>query len=531
MAEPETKAQGNEDSQTGLLHHEHPPLETAAPGQRGEADPADDYHPDTHHADKNPTLEQIEVAASESHHGLIRERGPRIGREEEAKLALEHTLITPATAWTLVVFFLLTIFSVPILQHVVEIRRNLAERRAAAAEGQKAEGKVLPDIYDAFQELPSWDQVRSVSTPQEAWSLIPSAARFNEHETALQDNSVIVQWTLPRAQTVLARIGVGNEQAYLGRDGWLMYRPDVDYLTSRGFLDPALMTVRQRAGDTDTAAVQPDPVRAIVDFKEQLGARGITLIVMPAPTKSMIHPEKMSSRYTTGHGLLQNPSFPQFRQAMEGAGVKLFDVAPRLVAEKHRTDQAQYLETDTHWTPSAMELAARELANFIRSEVKLPQQESPGYTRSEQEIANLGDVAEMLKLPANQTLFKKQRVRIHPVKTPDGELWYPDRDADILLLGDSFSNIFSLGGMNWGEAAGFAEQLSYEMQRPLDTIINNAGGSHVTRQQLVRDLARGKDRLKGKKLVIWEFAMRDLLSGDWKLLKLPSGKRKQTFVE
>ena len=81
--------------------------------------------------------------------------------------------------------------------------------------------------------------------------------------------------------------------------------------------------------------------------------------------------------------------------------------------------------------------------------------------------------------------------------------------------------------MNWGEAAGFGEQLSFYLQRPFDAIINNAGGSYVTRQQLVRDLARGKNRLRGKRLVIWQFAMRDLLSGDWKLLDLPDVKKKK----
>jgi alginate O-acetyltransferase complex protein AlgJ len=132
----------------------------------------------------------------------------------------------------------------------------------------------------------------------------------------------------------------------------------------------------------------------------------------------------------------------------------------------------------------------------------------------------------MLKLPAQQALYKKQQVTIQQVQTPDGEAVYPTRDADILLLGDSFSNIYSFGGMNWGEAAGFAEQLSYYLQRPFDAIINNAGGSYVTRQQLARDMARGKDRLRGKRLVIWQFAMRDLLSGDWKLLDLPDVKKK-----
>jgi hypothetical protein len=87
-----------------------------------------------------------------------------------------------------------------------------------------------------------------------------------------------------------------------------MYAPDVEYVTSRGFLDPALQQVRKRSGGEDTASVQPDPVKTIVRFKQQLAARGIELIVVPAPLKPMIHAEKMSRRYALGHPLLQNAS-------------------------------------------------------------------------------------------------------------------------------------------------------------------------------------------------------------------------------
>jgi alginate O-acetyltransferase complex protein AlgJ len=38
---------------------------------------------------------------------------------------------------------------------------------------------------------------------------------------------------------------------------------------------------------------------------------------------------------------------------------------------------------------------------------------------------------------------------------------------------------------------------------------------------LAKDLARGRDRLAGKKLVIWQFAARELSFGDWKLIDLP----------
>ncbi len=49
---------------------------------------------------------------------------------------------------------------------------------------------------------------------------------------------------------------------------------------------------------------------------------------------------------------------------------------------------------------------------------------------------------------------------------------------------------------------------------------------------LARDLSRGHDRLKNKKLVIWEFAARELAFGDWKLLdlKLHESPAAQFFV-
>ncbi len=452
----------------------------------------------------------------------------KIGREEEAKLALENTRISRPVAWMLTIGFLLTIGSVPLIQHALEIHKNLAARRAETARGEAPQTPLAPKFTNVVQELPSMEQLQAAKNPRQAWELIPSASQFKAHEDALQDDSFVVQWTLPRLQNLLVGVGVGNEQAYCGRTlgghRWLHYRPDVDYVTSRGFLDPALLLVRQRSGEG--GEVQPDPVRAIVDFERQLARRGIDLIVMPTPVKTMMHPEALSSRYSPAQGVLQNPSYSQFRERLRQNGVKVFDVSDALWQEMRRTGKSQYLQTDTHWTPPAMELSARQLGQFIEKRVKLPSQEPVVYTRTSREVTNRGDIDEMLRLPPQQTWFGMQRVRIHPVSTEDGELWYPSRAADILLLGDSFSNIYSLEGMNWGEGAGLAEQLSFVLQRPVDSITNNAGGSHVTRERLAKELARGKNRLRGKRLVIWQFAMRDLLIGDWKILELPSPKQR-----
>ncbi len=74
--------------------------------------------------------------------------------------------------------------------------------------------------------------------------------------------------------------------------------------------------------------------------------------------------------------------------------------------------------------------------------------------------------------------------------------------------------------MNWGCAAGLAEQLSCALNRPVDTILRNDDGAYATREMLSRELAQGEDRLAGKKVVVWQFAVRELAVGDWKLLDM-----------
>ena len=129
----------------------------------------------------------------------------------------------------------------------------------------------------------------------------------------------------------------------------------------------------------------------------------------------------------------------------------------------------------------------------------------------------------MLKLPESARAYPPQTVTIHEV-TADDTPWRPSKEAPILLLGDSFSNIFSLSALGWGESAGLAEHLSHALGRPLDCILRNSDAAFATREILSHELARGRDRLAGKKLVIWEFAARELAFGDWKMLSIKLGQ-------
>ena len=50
----------------------------------------------------------------------------------------------------------------------------------------------------------------------------------------------------------------------------------------------------------------------------------------------------------------------------------------------------------------------------------------------------------------------------------------------------------------------------------MDTLAINDNGSYATRAALAAGIRRGRDRLSGKKVVIYAFASRELALGDWR---------------
>ncbi len=441
-------------------------------------------------------------------------------REEEAELSLKHTRVTTGVAVLLIVIFLLTISTYAVVQNAADI-----SAARALQQGDTVDRKIF-QFYDVFKLLPTTSRAPADSHGfWRWWGSLATVKEITAFEKGLDENSVINSRLRPVTQSFLtSRLGAGNEQAYIGKDGWLFYRPEVEYLTNAPFLDPAFLRTRQRGAD----AVQPDPLPAIISFQRQLAERGITLLVLPVPSKVMLYPDHLSRRFSPLSPALQNPSYPAFVAALRDHGIPVCDLTATFAAARDDFSTAEYLKTDTHWTPETMELAARTVADEITTRGWVAPVADAGYSRAMAQITALGDIADMFKLPANQRIFPSETIITHPVLQADGTPWRAQAQADVLLLGDSYSNIYSLEGMRWGEHAGFAEQLSYAMQRPVDVIARNAGGSYASREALRTALLRGDDRLAGKRVVIYEFAMRDLTMGDWKLLDLPAVPKQTT---
>ena len=113
-----------------------------------------------------------------------------------------------------------------------------------------------------------------------------------------------------------------------------------------------------------------------------------------------------------------------------------------------------------------METVAELIGGVIRNQGRLAATADPGYRVERLEVRNTGDIARMLDLPEDATLFPPEVVWLRRILNKDDSLWRSSQDADVLVLGDSFSNIYTLESMGWGTSAGFVEQLSYVLRRP-----------------------------------------------------------------
>ena len=331
-------------------------------------------------------------------------------------------------------------------------------------------------------------------------------------ETALEDSSALADVIRPPALDALLRLGgAGSEEAYMGRDEWVFYRPDVDSLVMRQ--------------EKSNAAAQ-----GIVDFAAQLAARGVRLVVVPIPGKATIHPEKLSTGKTVFENPVASPIVADLadkvgeawkqRKAKDGTLAPIaIDATSRIWERKLETGEDQFLKTDSHWTPGAMTSIAKSVAEeVLATGIPVAPEE---LVAEGKEISSVGDTALMLELPASSPLRKAQSMTIEQIKTRDGNPWRANRVSPVLVLGDSYSNIYSADGLGWGGGAGFAEQLSLQLNHRVDKLARNDAGAKSAREMLAAEALQNPGWLEGKKVVVWLMAAREFARGDWSSVQLP----------
>jgi len=305
-------------------------------------------------------------------------------------------------------------------------------------------------------------------------------------------------------QWLTRRLGVGNRRVLAARDGWLYLRPSVEALTGYGPLRPEPEGVIR---DPDLPPWR-NGADAVVSFARQLEERGIRLTLVPVPVKVMIHPHPVNG---CGEPVV-HPDYLSLLVRFRENGVETIDLVP-LLDEVNRTDPA-FLRQDTHWTPVAMEKAAAHVAARIGRRpggLEVNRVFLAGQSR--------GDLVGMLDLPRPEAIFPEEKTTLtRLLDRRTGRPLESDPDSPVVLLGDSFVNIYEDPGLGFGQAAGeegasrigagFASHLAAALGLRLHVIAINGEGATGVRREFA---ALSAESLERKEHVIWVIASRDLL--------------------
>lgn len=368
-----------------------------------------------------------------------------------------------------------TIFNVFVLAS--EVAAAGGDATEAPAIGTAAAASDAPLVGGDWQaELERW------GGSYEAWARSLSRLRLDLREM-LQD--------VPAGSTGLA-----------ARDGWLFFRGDLMYLLS---------------GDLREQPEGKDPWPAVIDFHQQLQARGVDLLLVIIPTKAEIYPEKLSDHAPGSDGPPVAPYCRKLMAELSAAGVEVLDLHSPFMAQRDLDPEPLYMPQDTHWTPRGLRLAAALISRRVK---QYPWYAETGATpdrfglRPASSI-RIGDIVGML--PESERVgYRPMQLAAEQVLDADGSLYVDDPQSPIVMLGDSFTGVFHFEDC---KHAGLSAHVARDVGLPVDLIMAQGSGPRI-RGQLAR---RGEDCLSGKRLVVWTMVSRDLHNywANWDLVRLP----------
>ncbi|HMM36143.1 MAG TPA: hypothetical protein PKA62_15600 [Thermoanaerobaculia bacterium] len=427
--------------------------------------------------------------------------------EADSLQDLLGTRVGRLSAWLLTAPFLFVLFAVPLLQLVRPGSRTAAEQ-PSAPRGSHPAGTFVSRLL----------------------AKVPKAEALRAIESRLENESLLRGAVQRRAQSFLTGVlRAGNSKVVVGSGGWLYYQPGLDFVAGPAITDPdALRRRRKKMVDRELETEpSPDPRPALFRLHADLASRGIRLVVFPVPDKVSMEPQQLGPRFAGAASDFRpsNRGSATFLDDLRREGIEVFTLDPASVGEPGE----RYLRADTHWTPRLMERTARDLAALLRARGSLspPIAPAPWRVREESRTGG-GDLLGMLRLPSDQAIFAPQSVVARVVTNADGSSWEPSAGSEVLLVGDSFTNVYSDPSLGWGSGAGFAEHLSLALGLPIDVVAINGGAAEGTRAELAGP--GGLERLENARVVVYELADRDLTTENWKVLPLPAPREPRPAV-
>jgi len=301
--------------------------------------------------------------------------------------------------------------------------------------------------------------------------------------------------------------------AVAGSDGWLFFGGELRLLSLGRFWGSEAGKV-SRAHKADLA----DPIPAIVDFQQQLKARGIELLVVPVPPKASVYPEKIVSGFDV-RTKDPAPVLHQFYSELRAAGIDVLDLSPLFIQKRDDGRGAVFCKTDSHWSGVGCVLAAEAIAEKIRPKLSNSAVANE-YAAEWKEEQISGDLDGLLAKDGNKPGPEKISIQVVSRKS-NGAAVEPDANSPLLLLGDSHTLVYH---EFLAERAGLLDQLALQLGFAPDLIGTRGSGATPVRINLYRHSAKDAGYLAKKKVIVWCFAAREFTEATEGWAKVPIAK-------
>jgi hypothetical protein len=296
----------------------------------------------------------------------------------------------------------------------------------------------------------------------------------------------------------------GAKISVAGRDGWFLHSGELRYLKAGSFTGENAVHANHRVPPE-----YADPVPAILDFHNQLQARGIDLFLMPVPVRPAVFPESvLGPEPFAGRETIPNLHLPlqELLSAVQEGGVRVIDLTPAFLEQRQHPKRGPvYCRSDTHWTPYGITVGAQLLAAEIK---RMPWYESVPKKKFHKRWTTMplkGVTYKDYEKASGTTLEPEQLwMRSIKLETKKGRrkfgLHHPE--SPVIVIGDSNSTKWSR------QRSGLPHCLAFELGFQVDVLAVPGGGANGTRLNLSRKVRAEPEYLDGKRVVIWCFSAR-----------------------
>jgi len=233
---------------------------------------------------------------------------------------------------------------------------------------------------------------------------------------------------------------------------------------------------------------------------------------MVVPPKALVYADKLDPAIADVKA--ESQVYESFFSLLEQQGVKVLDLLPELQRQSKENPNF-YCKTDTHFSGDGLLLFAARAAQAIKKESWYYEYTKKDLVRSRQQVSIVGDLAQM----AGKNNLREE-LNIHVVVDKQtGNPVASDPASPVILLGDSHTLVFNAGGDLHAKGAGLFDNLSEELGFAVDLLGVRGSASTPARIKLYQRSKKDGDYLKGKKVLIYCFAARELTgAGGWRTI-------------